>query len=151
MTLVGLAPNARCRAQAALDELDDRGVPYVVTSTVRTYMEQAALYAQGRNTLIVVNSRRSLAGMAPIGDADNKYTVTRCDGTPSSQGPGHARSPHQIGIALDVVPRGKDGPEWPPASDPRWEQIAMSFESQGFKWGGRWKDFLDLPHYQYPT
>ena len=151
MTLVGLAPNARCRAQAALDELDDRGVPYVVTSTVRTYAEQSALFAQGRNTLIVVNSRRSLAGMAPIGDADNKYTVTNCDGTPSSQGPGHARSPHQIGIALDVVPLGKDGPEWPPASDPRWEQIAMSFESQGFKWGGRWKDFLDLPHYQYPT
>ena len=151
MTLKGLAPNVQGAAQKALDDLDDKGIPYTVTSTVRTYMEQAALYAQGRDSLVLVNSRRAAAGMPPIGEKDNSYTVTRCDGTPSSQGPGHARSPHQIGIALDVVPRGKDGPEWPPASDPRWEQIAMSFESQGFKWGGRWKDFLDLPHYQYPT
>lgn len=151
MTLEGLAPNVKGKAQTALDELDARGVPYVVTSTIRTYMEQVALYAQGRETLTVTNSRRAAVGMGPIGQKDNSYTVTRCDGIPSSQGKGHARSPHQLGIALDVVPKGKDGPEWPSTADLRWKQIAMSFKSQGFEWGGDWQDFPDLPHYQYKT
>ena len=151
MTLKGLAPNVQRAAQNALDDLDGKGLPYAVTSTVRTYMEQAALFAQGRNSLVLVNSRRAAAGMPPIGEKDNSYTVTRCDGTPASQGAGHARSPHQLGIALDVVPRGEDGPQWPRPDDPRWAQIAESFKAQGFEWGGDWADFPDRPHYQYTT
>jgi hypothetical protein len=124
-----------------------REVPYVVTYTLRTYAEQAALYAQGRETLIVVNTLRAEAKMPPISSSENSYTVTQCDGKRISEG-GTGRSPHQLGTALDVVPLGNGQPVWPGKSDPRWADIAKSFKEQGFEWGGDWTDFVDLPHYQ---
>ena len=118
-----------------------------MTYTLRTAQEQAALYAQGRKPLVEVNEERNVAGMAPIGEEENSYVVTQCDGIPTAQG-GHGRSPHQLGTAIDVVPRGDAGPIWPPHGDTRWLPIAQAFKAQGFEWGGEWTDFPDDPHYQ---
>jgi peptidoglycan L-alanyl-D-glutamate endopeptidase CwlK len=145
--LADLLPDVQIKATAALANLKARGIPYVVTYTLRTYAEQAALYAQGRQDLLTVNSLRDVAGLPHIGQADNSYIVTQCDGKRKSEG-GTGRSPHQLGTALDVVPLGDTGPIWPSASDPRWAQIAQSFKANGFEWGGDWADFPDFPHYQ---
>lgn len=51
------------------------GIPYVVTCTARDISEQKALYAQGRETLSIVNDLRKRAGMSPI-DTKNNIKVT---------------------------------------------------------------------------
>jgi len=150
--LEDLTPDTQAKAQAALDDLAMRDVPAIVTYTYRTQAEQAALYAQGRQSLITVNSLRTLAGLAPIGNTDNSYTVTNASGVRKVDG-GTGRSMHQLGTALDVCPLENGSAVWPPISDPRWAQIAQSFKAQGFSWGGDWtmaKDGIDpdLPHYE---
>lgn len=119
-------------------------IPYVVTSTLRTTAEQKALYAQGRDGLVEVNAKRLTAGMRLIGDKENLYTVTRCDGVIH-------KSNHQGGRALDVVPAGAGGnPIWPQGTDPRWEMIGKAGREAGFEAGLDWKDFQDPPHFQIP-
>jgi len=89
----------------------------------------------------VVNAKRKEVGLYQLQEKENKYTVTKCDGVRN-------KSQHQSGMALDVVPVEKGIAVYPPASDPRWLKIASAFIKQGFEWGGSWKDFPDLPHYQ---
>jgi hypothetical protein len=153
--LADLLADVQAAATRALADLKARDIPYVVTYTLRSTAEQRALYAQGRDTLLAVNSLRDAAGLPHISAGDNGYTVTNCDGVSIALG-GHGRSMHQLGRALDVVPLGPNGPVWPSGSDPRWEDIAHSFEAEGFEWGGRWtkaKDGIDpdRPHHQYPA
>lgn len=156
-----MTPAAGGAAFHALAELQHAGIQAVVTYTLRTYDEQAALYAQGRRTLDAVNELRKKAGLYEIKEylgkdkkihSDNEYTVTNCDGRKKSEG-GTGRSPHQTGLAIDVVPdldpSEKSVPGWPAPSDPRWSKIAEVFKKHGFEWGGDWKDFPDYPHYQY--
>lgn len=145
--LADLLPEVQAAATRALSDLKARDILVAVTYTLRTTAEQKALYAQGRQDLLTVNAMRDAAGLPHIGQSDNAYTVTNCDGVSLAQG-GKGRSPHQLGRALDVVPLGPAGPMWPAPNDPRWEDIANSFEAEGFEWGGRWKGFVDLPHYQ---
>ena len=137
-----LKPLVAAAAMRALADLRARGVFFAVTSTLRTEAEQAALYAQGREPLEEVNKKRAIAGMRPISQAENKYTVTNADGVKH-------KSNHQGGTALDVVPEYDGRPVWPPAHDERWSQISGIFKQYGFEWGGDWKDFPDLPHYQW--
>jgi hypothetical protein len=115
-------------------------IPYVVTSTLRTVEEQVAYYSQGRATLPVVNLLRQKAGLKSIGNQDNTYTVTNCDGV-------NTKSNHQSGRAIDVVPEVNGGPSWPPNSDPRWRQIAQAGKAAGLSWGGEWAT-PDSPHYE---
>ena len=136
-----LVPVVRDAAKRAIADLIARGVPYVVTSTLRTLGEQEALYAQGRKSTDEVNAKRAAAGMYPISAGENSYTVTDCDGTTH-------KSKHQGGRALDVVPSEGGRPVWPEWNDPRWKDIASSFKAEGFEWGGDWEDFPDRPHYQ---
>lgn len=139
--LSDLTSNAQRKAELALAELRTIGVPCVVTYTLRTDAEQRALYAQGRKPLSVVNILRKTAGMYPLSEKENKYTVTNCDGDKH-------KSAHQSGNAIDVVPLEKGKPVWPSKSDSRWIQISNVFKAHGFKWGGDWKEFQDYPHYQ---
>lgn len=139
--LVDLNAETYFLANKAIAELQTLKIPHVVTSTKRTEAEQAALYAQGRAKIEAVNELRKRAAMPWISLAENKYTVTNCDGV-------RTKSNHQSGDALDVVPLEGTKPVWPPATDPRWEKIADVFKKYGFEWGGDWEKFPDLPHYQ---
>lgn len=128
-------------ANAAIEELRRLGIDHAVISTKRTVDEQAALYSQGRERLEVVNEKRQLARMPKISEKENAYTVTNCDGV-------RAKSNHQSGNALDIVPVENHRPIWPNPSDPRWQQIADVMVKHGFEWGGTWPQFPDYPHYQ---
>lgn len=134
-----LQPEVQAKARSFLSLLT---IPYVVTSTLRTTEEQMAYYAQGRAPLVIVNLLRKHAGMKSIADGENQGTITNCDGV-------NTLSNHQGGRALDVVPADEKGnPIWPHIADPRWQRIAVFGESVGFEWGGRWKEFPDMPHYE---
>ncbi|MDD5358323.1 MAG: M15 family metallopeptidase [Candidatus Nanoarchaeia archaeon] len=148
--LEDLQPKVREAAQAALDEAKIKGIKCIVVYTLRSDAEQYALWMQGRKQLGDVNAQRVKAGLYPIGEKENRYTVTNCDGIEHKKtGDGHSRSAHQSGKALDVVPLDYNGPIWPLGDDPRWKQIADVFKAHGFIWGGEWKDFVDLPHMEY--
>lgn len=151
--LEDLQPDVMFKAKAAIAILEQYGIPYMVTSTLRTEAEQKALYAQGREPLEKVNALRVAAGMRPIVPypgvdhkmhSDNEYPVTNADGVKN-------KSNHQGGRAIDVVPTENGNPVWPPLSDPRWAKIADVFRGQGFKWGGDWLKFPDPPHYELPA
>ncbi len=101
-----------------------------VTSTLRTFDEQAKLYAQGRTTkgAIVTNAK-----------------------------PG--QSFHNFGLALDfalIVDTDGNGTfettSWNTTKDydadlvADWTEVVKIFKNHGFAWGGDWRSFKDLPH-----
>jgi len=141
VSIEDLKPKAREAAKKALQELEDIDVAYAVTSTLRTTDEQYAYWLQGRKPLDEVNQARRKCGMRDISPAENKYTITNCDGT-------RYVSNHQSGLALDVVPREGDRPVWPAHFDSRWKAISIVMKRNGFTWGGDWAKFPDYPHYE---
>lgn len=158
--LEDLTPGARLKAGKAMAALLRANVPFVVTYTLRTEAEQFALWCQGRKPLSEVNAARSKVGLYLLSEAENKYSVTNCNGKRISEG-GTGRSAHQTGNALDVVPIENGKAIWPGLEDPRWKEISAAFIAQGFTWGGDWdrdgltaldgdddEDMVDYPHYQ---
>jgi hypothetical protein len=65
-----------------------------------------------------------------------------------------ARSKHQDGLAIDLVPysefrlHGPDKVQWDPL-DPAWKIMGAIGESLGLRWGGRWKVPHDPGHFEY--
>lgn len=51
---------------------------------------------------------------------------------------------HNYGVAVDFVFR-KEGYD---ASKELWETLGAIGEQHGFRWGGRWQEFIDLPHFE---
>jgi len=58
------------------EKMTARDLPFIVTCTARTDLEQLALYAQGRVSLLTVNRVRHLAGLPQITDEANRRSVT---------------------------------------------------------------------------
>ena len=102
--IADLAPDFQDTARAVMRELE--GLPVLLFQTLRTTAEQAAFWAQGRRELSVVNELRAIADLPPIGEAENRYTITDCDGI-------KVRSAHQSGRAMDIVALDARGnPSW---------------------------------------
>ena len=51
---------------------------------------------------------------------------------------------HNYGLAFDLIPDVKD---WENYS--RWNEIEAIGKVLGFRWGGRFKTFVDKPHFEY--
>ena len=107
-------------------------IPFMVTSTLRTIREQAALYAQGRTK----------PGKIVTWTMNSKHLPrVEDDGTPD-EGRSHA-------FDIAIVRDGK--PVWDTKVDvnedeiPDYLQAGEIAESVGLKWGGRWKS-PDMPH-----
>lgn len=123
------------------------GLRIIVTMTLRTAAEQAALYAKGRLTLPEVNKKLKLAGMGPATAKDNKI-VTRAKTV--------ADSFHGYGLAFDIAVVSPDGKQinWTPKSDWNndgkndWSQVGSIAAECGLEWGGNWTSMPDPPHYQ---
>lgn len=106
----------RIRLMAA--ELREQGITIRVTSGLRTFAEQDALYAQGRTK------------PGPI--------VTNARG---------GQSLHNYGLAVDVVPIVNGQPKWD-VPESVWQKIGAAGKRQGMEWGGDWTNFKDRPHFQ---
>jgi peptidoglycan L-alanyl-D-glutamate endopeptidase CwlK len=147
--LEDLKPEVRELALAFVSALEEAGIAYVVTSTLRTVDEQVALYAQGRAPLDIVNLLRGKANMPHISAGENTYTVTKCDGVTK-------RSNHQGGRALDVVPMVGHRPTWDYAKHAgEFKEIGAIGKAAGFRWGGEWPPLdevtglgFDSPHFE---
>ncbi|HHT9145630.1 MAG TPA: M15 family metallopeptidase [Candidatus Wunengus sp. YC61] len=117
----------------------ETGVGYIITQTRRTLAEQVAYYAQGRQSLNVVNELRKEVHLAPITEQENKYKVTNT-----------MHSKHIEGKAFDIAML-KDGKVlW---SNYLFDRAGPVGESVGLVWGGRFKNSKgqskpDRPHFQ---
>lgn len=114
-----LHPKVRDKAREFVNKVEkDLGIKVRVTSTLRTYEEQNALYAKGRTTAggIVTNAKGG-------------------------------QSNHNFGTALDIVPIVDGKADWKTTAD-TWSKIAKVGKEIGFSWGGDWKSFTDKPHFE---
>lgn len=115
-----LAEKVRSMAEMlALENIDIR-----VVQGLRTWDEQAKLYAQGRDGIGNVISP--------------KQVVTNAK-------PGH--SYHNLGLAVDVAPFDGGIPDWN-NNHPAWKRIVAIGETVGLISGSEWRTFPDWPHFQ---
>ena len=117
-----LHPVLAIRGRAMIDLCAHEGIAVLVTQAVRTWEEQDKLYAKGRTE-------------PPIGKI-----ITNAKG---------GYSYHNFGLAFDIVILDSIGKaDWDTAH-PGWARAAEIGKSVGLEWGGDWKSFKDLPHFQY--
>lgn len=136
-SLEDLKPEVAQKARALISAMNDIGDRIVITSTLRSDIEQLAMFAQGRSDLAVVNALRMMCGLRSLPKAENTYTITRCDGQTT-------KSRHQEGRAFDVVLLAKDGrPIWKIAGEDieRYKTLGVIAKAHGLRWGG---DFTPL-------
>jgi hypothetical protein len=141
-----LKPEVRPFFEAFLSALDKQGLRYSVLETLRTAEVQAAYYAQGRESLAEINRLRKIAGLYTLGAEEAKKIITKTQ-----------HSPHQDGLAADIVPVSGDGKiPWIITADNAelWLAFGRLGQKAGLEWGGTWGTLdkfgigWDYPHYQ---
>ncbi len=134
-----------------LQRCKDKGLDVIITCVDRTYLEQDALFAQGREPLDTVNALRQRAGLAPIiGTANRKVTWTR--NSKHVVNPDDERTDNDKARAFDFVILNAAGSAvWDVKADvnkdqePDYLQAGEIAEAIGLKWGGRFRN-PDMPH-----
>jgi hypothetical protein len=127
----------------ALDRFREEHIPVLVLETDRSQLVQNAYYAQGRESLDVVNSLRKSAGLYSVKERENVIVT-------------NARvSNHTGGGAVDLCPEipGKPGYPWWNAPQETWERIGRIAEECGLDWcaggyGQTWAKGWDNPHFE---
>lgn len=113
-----LLPEVRPFARALVQNAAAAGITIKIISGLRTYEEQNQLYAQGRTVV----------------PPDNRVTNAR-----------GGFSNHNFGIAFDVgVFEGRDYL----GESPKYAAVGVLGQELGLDWGGNWKTFKDMPHFQ---
>jgi peptidoglycan LD-endopeptidase CwlK len=116
--LIEVHPKLAEKVRSMAEILAAEGIQIRVVQSLRSWTEQAALYAQGRTEpgQVVTNAK-----------------------------PG--TSWHNYGLAVDVAPFDGGIPDWN-ADHPVWKRIVAVGESVGLVSGSEWRTFPDLPHFQ---
>lgn len=121
-SLDDLRPSVRLLVDAFLASCKAAGFDILVTCTLRSAAEQTALYAQGRTT--------------------PGHIVTNARA---------GQSPHQYGLALDIVPMVNGKPDWR-GGDPVWAAVGDLGQQAGLRWlGALGSSFPEKPHFELVT
>lgn len=127
--VVELHPVLQQRVRQLIDLCAKNGISIGISECVRTVAEQDALYAKGRTK--------------------SGKIVTNCKGVSYS-------SMHQWGVAFDFYLKmdvDRDGQTTDDAFNNAtrlFNKVGELGQSIGLEWGGSWKSFKDLPHFQLP-
>ncbi|MFB5761017.1 M15 family metallopeptidase [Paenibacillus medicaginis] len=125
--LEGLLPVVRTATERLIQRSFAAGIPIVITQGLRTITEQNELYAQGRTKPGQV-----------VTNAKGGYSF------------------HNFGVAVDfalLLPDGRSV-SWDTSRDGNadrkadWMQVVEIGKALGFEWGGDWKSFKDMPHFE---
>lgn len=111
-----LAEAIRRMADMFAEEFPDNSLR--VTQGLRTWAQQAALYAQGR-----------MSAGPIVTDAKPGYSW------------------HNFGLAVDLVPMGISGPDWN-TQHPQWVKLISLAPTVGLFSGAQFRTFKDMPHFQ---
>lgn len=148
-----MVPEVRELVPILIERVLSNGLHIMITSTARTVQCQAALYAQGRKSLLEVNALRKSVGLFPITQKENEHCVTWTM---------HSR--HLINLldadpandhcdAFDFVIMNSSTPVWSVKVDlnnnfrPDYFEVGRVIEDLGLEWGGNWTN-PDYPHAQ---
>lgn len=140
-----LLPQVREKLEQLENLAEQNNIHFIVTQTLRSQEEQAAYYAQGRESLDVVNSLRKVAKLSPIQNSENKI-ITRAKTVWDSF--------HAYGRAFDIAIIHNNKVDWNENADwnddgiSDWVQLGKLAESIGLEWGGNFSSLRDLPHFQ---
>ena len=74
--ILNLTPETQEKFREFEMRMGEAALPFIVTCTSRSVVEQDALYSQGRCSLWMVNRIRGMAGMQPITIEQNARPVT---------------------------------------------------------------------------
>ena len=139
-----LHPVVREKLNELIRDARLEGIPFIVTQTLRTQKEQAAFHAQNREPLALVNAKRALAALPPIGPMENTKKITWV-----------TTSVHQYGLGFDVALKNRvKGVHWNTKADINakggldYNELGELGESLGLVWGGRFKS-RDLVHFEW--
>jgi len=124
--LEGCDEDLKSRGLRFLEEADKAGIEVLIYMGYRSNAEQDYLYAQGRT--------RPGAKVTNRKGGKSVHNSTKA-GKPASK-------------AFDCVPLVKGVPDWD--NKDLYEKLGKIGESLGLEWGGRWKKFVDKPHFQLP-
>lgn len=135
-----LHPLVREEAKKILQECDQAltgSAKVRFTHTLRTFQEQADLYALGR-TKVNPDGKSS---SRPMG-----YKVTNAQA---------GSSIHNYALAIDIclIINGKEA-SWNDVKDfdgdglSDWMEVVRIFKKYGWTWGGSWSSFVDKPHFE---
>lgn len=120
----------------------ERGIMILITEGLRTIEYQNGLYAQGRTT-----EQLRANGVFGVAGKPGMQKVTNARGGYSN---------HNFGFAFDfalLLPNGKTVSWDTKRSDnlnsiPDWDEVVQIGKALGLEWGGDWRSFVDLPHFQ---
>lgn len=141
-----LHPSVRVEVAKIIEEINTTRLTGVakciITQGMRTFAEQDALYAKGRT----VKGDSGVTAKKPLGN-----TVTKAKA---------GQSVHNYGFAVDIalgIDRNGDGKfeqiVWDEKKDfdndmqADWMECVAVFKKYGWTWGGDWRSFTDLPHF----
>lgn len=120
----------------------------IITCTLRTLEEQAALHAQGRLPLAEINKLRKKAGLAPINEAQSKLKITNAKPGQSKHNPDSTGLSRAFDIAFVNLSSGKNATlNWDTKLFTEFYKI-LSAKYPTVSWGGNWKSFKDFPHFE---
>jgi peptidoglycan L-alanyl-D-glutamate endopeptidase CwlK len=138
-----LHPDIRDEVKMLIEKAEEKLPSWIgirVVQGLRTWQEQAALYAIGR-TVKGKNPRPK----KPMGDIVTKAKA--------------GYSFHNFGLAIDfglLVDKNRDGRwdevSWNTKADrdldgiPDWNEVVVVIEEAGYEWGGKWATIVDAPH-----
>jgi hypothetical protein len=141
--LEDLTPRMQGKIIAFEKKLADAGLHFHRSCTLRTQMEQNALWKRGRESLDAVNAAYAVAGMAPITAEENKRPVTWT-----------TISVHTSREAVDYYQEvaGRASYDIKVDADfdsmPDWQEFVTIASECGLEAGGLWKK-ADWPHVQW--
>jgi hypothetical protein len=116
-----LHPELQKKLKQLVKQCEKEGLKIGISECLRTTKEQDDLYAQGRTKPGTI--------------------VTNCMGKTYS-------SMHQWGVAFDFY--RNDGKGAYNTSGKFFEKVGAIGRDLGLEWGGDWKSFRDMPHFQLP-
>lgn len=153
--LSDLTPQMEGKAKAFIEECWRLGVKVTIYNTQRSLEDQARYYRQGRSYLKIKDKAYSLAqkGFTYLSDALLSVGPQKGSKIITNAAPGE--SFHNLAEAFDAVPvRDIDGDGdldglWNSEKyKEEWEVMFNVAEKLGLVAGGRWKGFVDSPHFQ---
>jgi len=116
----------------------------IITNTDRTFREQIAIYAQGREEFGYINTLRSLAGLSPIGEAEAKRVVSWTLASKHMTNLANSDTRDDYARAFDfALQKPGAAAHWDVKVDVDGDKIAdyteagKIAEGLGLKWGGR--------------
>ena len=120
---------------------------FTVTSLYRSVEHQARLWRQSRTRLTIIGKVETLKRdgysfladvLEAVGPQNGPHVTNACCG----------ESWHNYGFAFDALPIINGKPEL--KDKVVWDHFGLLAEGVGLTWGGRWRNFVDLAHFQLP-